>query len=81
MRDPRKAQIIVRGQTGQLVSEDNSGIALKNLLVLNRILLIKKRICVNAEKLVDKVAASLISNLLQGRKTLSSKISTAVKFI
>ena len=33
------------------------------------------------EKLVDKVAASLISNLLQGRKTLSSKISTAVKFI
>ena len=53
----------------------------KNLLVLNRILLIKKRICVNAEKLVDKVAASLISNLLQGRKTLSSKISTAVKFI
>ena len=42
---------------------------------------IKKRGFVLTEKLVDKVAASLISNLLQGRKTLPSKISTAVKFI
>ena len=44
-------------------------------------LLDKKRGFVLTEKLVDKVAASLISNLLQGRKTLPSKISTAVKFI
>ena len=51
------------------------------LVVLNRISCVVKKGFVLTEKLVDKVAASLILNLPQGRKTLSSKISEAVKFI
>ena len=50
-------------------------------MVLNRISCVVKKGFVLTEKLVDKVAASLILNLPQGRKTLSSKISEAVKFI